>query len=97
MCTFRSDHEVMVCDVAIGNVRSNLKDAIQEVEFTTVHGQGTLVRATSRADATRFRDAVQARSRLPTTRTESGAAGPRPRPLGQDHRGDGRPIKLRLD
>lgn len=60
MCTFRSDHEVMVCDVAIGNVRSNLKDAIQEVEFTTVHGQGTLVRATSRADATRFRDAVQA-------------------------------------
>ncbi len=51
MCTFRSDHEVMVCDVAIANVQSHLREESQEVEFVTVQGQGTLVRATSRIDA----------------------------------------------
>jgi len=60
MCTFKSDQEVMVCDVAIEKVRSHLGDSIRDIEFTPVHGVGTLVRIPSPVGATRFRGAVQA-------------------------------------
>jgi len=50
----------MVCDVAIGKVRSRLGEAIPNVEFTAVDGAGTLVRAASASDGARFRGMVQA-------------------------------------
>jgi hypothetical protein len=60
MCTFKSDQEVMVCDVAIGKVRSQLGEATANIEFTPVHGVGTLVRTANTADASHFRGVVQA-------------------------------------
>jgi hypothetical protein len=60
MCNFKSDHEVMVCDVAIASVRSHLMEEVSEVEFVTVPGQGTLVRALGSVDATLFRNTVRA-------------------------------------
>ena len=60
MCTFKADNEAMVCDVAIGKVRSRVEAELDGVEFTTVHGEGTLVHASDAADRTRFRALVQA-------------------------------------
>ena len=60
MCTFKADNEAMVCDAAIGKVRSGVEAELDGVEFTTVHGQGTLVHASSAADQSRFRALVQA-------------------------------------
>ena len=59
MCTFRSDQEIMVCDIAIERVRARLQEAAQRAQFTTVHGQGTLVRANG-GDTARFEDVVRA-------------------------------------
>lgn len=55
MCTFKDEQTVMVCDVAIGQVRERLQEAFGEaIQYTTVHGKGTLVQASSTTDATRF-------------------------------------------
>jgi hypothetical protein len=60
VCTFKADNEAMVCDVAIGKVRSRVEAELDGVEFTTVPGEGTLVHASSAADQSHFRALVQA-------------------------------------
>jgi hypothetical protein len=53
MCTFKNPRAAMVCDVAIGRVRHEL-DAVlttEDVHYTSVDGQGTLVEATPETDA----------------------------------------------
>ena len=60
MCTFKSDREVMVCDVAIGAVKAHLEvDLGDAVRYKVVHGQGTLVEAASRVDGHRFAQLVK--------------------------------------
>ena len=55
MCTFQDQQTVLVCDVAIGQVRERLKSAFGEaVQYTTVDGQGTLVQAPSAIDLEHF-------------------------------------------
>lgn len=68
MCTFQSDGAIMVCDVAIESVRSQLKAVGQAAEYTTVAGQGTLVRAASGVDTGRFGIIVQATIRVANQR-----------------------------
>jgi hypothetical protein len=44
MCTFHSDREVQVCDVAIPHVKAELAgDLAGAVRFTHLEGEGTLV------------------------------------------------------
>ena len=44
MCTFQDHHTVLVCDVAISQVRSRLAAVFGEaVQYTPVEGHGTLV------------------------------------------------------
>lgn len=55
MCTFKDEQTVMVCDVAIGQVRERLQEVFGEtVQYTTVDGKGTLVQATSTVDVAQF-------------------------------------------
>lgn len=55
MCTFEDERRVMVCDVAIGQVRQTMMAAFgNEVQYTPCEGQGTLVEASSRIDAEQF-------------------------------------------
>lgn len=62
MCTFKDDRTVMVCDVAIGRVREELQEALgrDDVRYTVVDGQGTLVEAVPEADTESFADRVRA-------------------------------------
>ncbi len=58
MCTFKSERQVMVCDIAIGKVRAAAESVFgDEIQFTVVDGEGTLVEAPANVDPTRF-DAV---------------------------------------
>lgn len=58
MCTFKSERQVMVCDIAIGKVRAATESAFgHEICFTVVDGEGTLVEAPAEVDAARF-DAI---------------------------------------
>jgi hypothetical protein len=61
MCTFKNPHAAMVCDVAIGRVRHELEAALptEDVHYTSVDGQGTLVEAAPGTDATLFAERVQ--------------------------------------
>ncbi|HLW00599.1 MAG TPA: hypothetical protein VKT82_18220 [Ktedonobacterales bacterium] len=46
MCTFKDQQNVLVCDVAIGQVRASLTAAFGEaIQYTPMEGQGTLVQA----------------------------------------------------
>ena len=46
MCTVKDQHQVLVCDVAIGQVRERLTAAFgAAVQYTPVEGQGTLVQS----------------------------------------------------
>lgn len=46
MCTFKDQQHVLVCDVAIGQVRASLTAVFGEaIRYTSVEGQGTLVQA----------------------------------------------------
>ncbi len=55
MCTFKSERQVMVCDIAIGKVRAATESVFgHEVCFTVVDGEGTLVEAPAEIDAARF-------------------------------------------
>ena len=75
MCTFKSDREVVVCDVAIGAVKARLEtDLGGAVRYTVIHGQGTLVEADSGVDGHRFE---------PLVRTGMTAAGSVPRSDGE--------------
>ena len=59
MCTFKSDHEVMVCDSAIGTVRARVEPVLAGVRFTHVEMQGTLVEV-GPGESQRFRAIVEA-------------------------------------
>ena len=54
MCTFEDERRVMVCDVAIGQVRQTLAAFDNEVQYSLCEGQGTLVEASSSIDAEQF-------------------------------------------
>lgn len=55
MCTFRDNQTVMVCDVTIGRVRERLQETFGEaIQYTAVHGTGTLVQAPSTIDSAQF-------------------------------------------
>lgn len=55
MCTFNDDQTVMVCDVAIGQVRERLQEAFGEaVHYMPVEGKGTLVQASPMINAPQF-------------------------------------------
>lgn len=46
MCTFENEHSVIVCDIAIHQVREAVNAAFGDaVQFTPVTGQGTRVEA----------------------------------------------------
>jgi hypothetical protein len=61
MCTFKNPYAAMVCDVAIGHVRHELDGALpkEDVHYTSVDGQGTLVEATPETDAALFAERVR--------------------------------------
>jgi len=44
VCTFHSDTEVQVCDVAIGHVKAELTAQGDAIRYTHLEGEGTLVR-----------------------------------------------------
>jgi hypothetical protein len=55
MCTFEDERRVMVCDVAIGQVRQTMLAAFgDEVQYLLCEGQGTLVEASASIDAKQF-------------------------------------------
>jgi hypothetical protein len=55
MCTFKDEQTVMVCDVAIGQVRERLQEVFGDaIQYTTINGKGTLVQAPSTTDAVQF-------------------------------------------
>ncbi len=61
MCTFQNDRAVLVCDIAIERVRDDLDAAFpEEVRFTSVDGQGTLVEAAPTVDAQQFTERARA-------------------------------------
>jgi hypothetical protein len=61
MCTFTSDREVAVCDVAIGHVKAKLAAELGgDVSYTHTDGRPTLVKAGQTVDAERFRQLVNA-------------------------------------
>jgi len=61
MCTFKDERTVLVCDVAIGRVQNQLGDAFgDQVRYTVVPGQGTLVVADPAVDGPRFTALAQA-------------------------------------
>lgn len=63
MCTFKDERTVVVCDVAIGQVRRAMEDAFDGgdgVRYTVVDGQGTLVEAVPSVDAQQFLATTQA-------------------------------------
>lgn len=76
MCTFKDEQTVMVCDVAIGQVRERLQEAFGEtVQYTTVNGQGTLVQIPSTVDTARFQSATrEAIEEAQSTRSQSGSS-----------------------
>lgn len=60
MCTFKNEHTVMVCNIAIQQVREHLQEAFgKAVQYTTVDGQGTLVQAMPTINATHFQEAAR--------------------------------------
>lgn len=60
MCTFKSEREVMVCDVAIGAVRAELEaDLGDAVRYTVIDGAGTLVEGRADLDGRQFRKLVE--------------------------------------
>lgn len=43
MCTFHSDREVQVCDVAIDHIKAELTTQGDAIRYTHLDGEGTLV------------------------------------------------------
>ncbi len=44
MCTIKTEHSAMVCDVALGRIRTVLADAFGDsVRYVNIYGEGTLV------------------------------------------------------
>lgn len=59
MCTFHSDKEVQVCDVAIDHVKAQLASEGEAVRFTHLEGEGTLVQAVGDVDLGLFEQRVR--------------------------------------
>jgi hypothetical protein len=57
MCTFENDHRVLVCDVAIHQVRGAFGDVVQ---FTPAPGQGTRVEIPPTEDSEAFQEVTRA-------------------------------------
>jgi hypothetical protein len=61
MCTFENDHRVLVCDLAIGQVREATSHAFGDaVQLTPVPGQGTRVEVPRTEDSEAFHAVVRA-------------------------------------
>ena len=72
MCTFESEHSVVVCDLAIHQVRDLLSAAFGDVvQFTPITGQGTRVQVPPSVDEGAFqevaRSAIAAAQEKPAT------------------------------
>lgn len=88
MCTFKDHQTVLVCDVAIGQVRERLTAAFGEtIQYTPIDGQGTLVQASSGVASEQF----QALTRVAIAQAEQSApraATPSPEASGSiEHSG----------
>ncbi|MEX0790065.1 MAG: hypothetical protein WD178_04745 [Actinomycetota bacterium] len=59
MCTFHSDKEVQVCDVAIPHVKAQLAADADAIRFTHLEGEGTLVQAVGDIDPAVFERRVR--------------------------------------
>ncbi len=61
MCTFENEHSVLVCDIAIQQVREAVSTAFGDaVQFTTAPGQGTRVEAPPTIDEEAFQEVTRA-------------------------------------
>ena len=61
MCTFNSDRQVRVCDVAIGHVKTKLIAGLGDaIQYTHLEGEGTLIDAGVAVNAGHFRQLVNA-------------------------------------
>ena len=61
MCTFKDQQTVLVCDVAIGQVRERLTAAFGEtIRYTPIDGQGTLVQAPDDMASEQFQELTRA-------------------------------------
>lgn len=61
MCTFENDHRVLVCDVAIHQVREATSRAFGDmVQFTPAPGQGTRVEIPPTEDSEAFQEVTRA-------------------------------------
>lgn len=55
MCTFNSEKEVMVCDTAISQVKAAAGTQFgDQISYTVVDGEGTLVKAPTQVDGAEF-------------------------------------------
>jgi hypothetical protein len=72
MCTVQDQHTILICDVAIGQVREHLTAAFGDtIEYTPVAGRGTLVQAPPEVASEQF----QALSREAIARAQSQTVG----------------------
>lgn len=61
MCTFENEKNVLVCDLAIHQVRKAVTEAFGDaVQFTPVDGQGTRVEARPSVDEAAFQAVARA-------------------------------------
>ena len=61
MCSFKDDRSVQVCDLAIGHVRADVQKTFGDiVQFTSLEGGGTLVRADRDVDPDVFGERTRA-------------------------------------
>jgi len=61
MCTFENEHSVLVCDIAIHQVREAVGTAFGDaVQFTPTPGQGTRVEAPPTIDEEAFQEVTRA-------------------------------------
>jgi hypothetical protein len=60
MCTFENDHRILVCDLAIAQVREAVGAAFGDaVQFTPVPGEGTRVEVPSTIDEQTFQEVTR--------------------------------------
>ncbi len=60
MCTFENDHRVLICDLAIHQVREAVSAAFGEaVQFTPVPGEGTRVEVPPTIDEKTFQEVTR--------------------------------------
>jgi hypothetical protein len=61
MCTFESEHSIVVCDLAIHQVRDAVSAAFGDaVQFTPITGQGTRVEVPPTVDEEAFQEVAHA-------------------------------------